>query len=90
MKKYDVFYNVKEQKVKIGEFFMEENNQKFVPDFYGMNKVEELGCSVLESLKREIIDTEINFFNDLVRNCERFGGRIFSHVHDYELERVDE
>lgn len=88
MKKYDVFYRVKEERIKIGEFYMEDNKQRFIPSYDGMNKVEEKGDSVLESLQREITDTEINFFNDLVKNCECFGGRIFSHVHNYEMERT--
>lgn len=90
MKTYNVIYNTKEESIKIGVFYMLKFTQKFVPDYDGINRIEALGYSVLGMLTEEINEPKIKFFDSLIKNCERFGGKITSHVNNYELIAINE
>lgn len=90
MKTCNVIYNTKEENIKIGVFSILESTQRFVPNYDGINRIEVLGYSILGMLTEEINEPKIKFFDSLINNCERFGGKITSHVHNYELITIDE
>lgn len=88
--RYIVNYRINEEaSIKIGEFYRLKDLQKFIPDLEGITKIEKNGYQIPNFLKESIEELEIKFFNSMVQNCERFGDKISSHVHHYELIKIE-
>lgn len=82
--KYDVFYD----KIKIGEFCINENSQEYIPFLEGIEKVESNGIKLLSMVKKEIRAKKIAFFDNLIRNCQNFKD-IDSHVNGYSMKKIN-
>ena len=81
-------YIVKYEDIKIGIYIDDINNEEYIIDKNGLNKLKEKGYDLLPMINHSI-KGKIPFFDNRIKNCKRFEGKTIGyHTDSIELEEI--